>query len=160
MWIYIDHLSLFVVGSSHIFVDYIAVLSKGVKCQIEVLCRGEKFASASVVEIGFQALFDVLCLENLDYLLSFDDVSVWSVHTETVYRLIAVIMGYAERLHKCIVVDIFFGGLNTSGTAVGTMKNTGYPQNQTVKLSAPVLTAAHGFLDLFFDIVIAITRAC
>ena len=32
MGIHIDHLSLFVVGSGHIFVGDIAVLSEGVKC--------------------------------------------------------------------------------------------------------------------------------
>lgn len=109
-----------------------------------------------MIEVGFQALFDVLCLENLNDLLSLDDIPVGSIHAETVNRLIAVIVSDAERPHKRIVIHAFIGRLNTSGTAVGTVKNTGYPKYQTMKLSAPVLTTAHGFLDLFFDILIAV----
>ena len=151
-----NHLSLFVVGGGHIFVGYIAVFSKGIKCRIEGLCTGEKIASAGVVEVGLQSLFDILCLENLNDLLSFDDVSVGSVHAETVNRLIAVVVSNAERPHKRIVIHTFIGRLNTMGTAIGTVKNTGYPKYQTMELSAPVLTAAHGFLDFLFDIVIAV----
>ena len=69
-----NHLSHFVVGSGHIFVGYIAVLHKSIKSRIEVLCRREKIASAGVVEVGLQAMFDILGLEDLDYLLSLDDV--------------------------------------------------------------------------------------
>ena len=54
------------------------------------------------------------------------------------------------------MIYTFLGRLDTPGTAVGTMKNTGYPQYQPVEFTAPVLTAAHGFLDLFFDIVVAV----
>lgn len=151
-----NHLSLFVVGSGHIFVGNIAVLSEGVKCRIEVLCRGEKIASAGMIKIGLQALFYVLCLEDLNDLLSLDDIPVGSVYTETVYRLIAVVVCDVERPHKRIMVDSFFGRFDTSGTAVHTMKNAGYPQYQSVEFTAPVLTAAHGFLDLFFDIVVAV----
>ncbi len=78
---------------------------------------------------------DILGLEYLNDLLSLDDVPVRSVHTETVYRLIAVVVGYAERPHKRIVIHAFIGRLNTSGTAVGTMQDTSYPQNQAVELS-------------------------
>ena len=156
MGIHMNHLSLFVVGGGHIFVGYIAVLSERIKSRVEVLCSREKIASAGVIEVGFQALSDILCLEYLDYLLSLDDIPVRSVHAETVYCLIAVVVGYAERPHKRIVIHTFIRRLNTTGTAVGTVKNTGYPKYQTMKLSAPVLTAAHGFLDLFFDIVIAV----
>ena len=156
MGIHMNHLSLFVVGSGHIFVGDIAVLSEGVKCRIEVLCRGEKIASAGVVEIGLQAMFDILGLEDLDYLLSLDNVPVGSVHAETVNRLIAVVVCDAERSHKRIMIHAFIGRLNTTGTAVRTMKNTGYPKYQTMKLSAPVLTTAHRFFDFFFDILIAV----
>lgn len=135
MGIHIDHLSLFVVGGGHIFVGYIAVFSEGVKRRIEVIRFREKIASAGVVKVGFQTLSDILSLEDLDYLLSFDDIPVGSVYAETVYRLIAVVVSYAERPHKCLVIHAFIGRLNTSGTAVGTMKNTGYPQNQAVELS-------------------------
>jgi len=99
-----NHLSLFVVGGGYIFVSNIAVFGKGVKCRIEVLCCGKKTASAGVIEVGLQTLFDVLCLENLNDLLSLDDIPVRSVHTETVNRLIVVVVGYAERPHKRIMV--------------------------------------------------------
>mgnify|MGYP004715064039 CR=1 FL=1 len=151
-----NHLSLFVVGGGDIFVSNIAVFSKSIESRIEVLCRREKIASAGVVEVGLQAMFDILGLEDLDYLLSLDDVPVGSIHAETVNCLIAVVVSYAERPHKRIVVHAFVGRLNTTGTAVRTMQNTSYPKYQPVKLSAPILTAAHGFLDLFFDIVIAV----
>lgn len=156
MGIHINHLSFFVVGGGHIFVGDIAVLGEGVKHRIEVLCSREKIASAGVVKVGFQTLSDILSLEDLDYLLSFDDIPVGSVYAETVYRLIAVVVSYAERPHKCLVVHAFVGRLNTTGTAVRTMQDTSYPKYQAVKLSAPVLTTAHGFLDLFFDIVVAV----
>ena len=151
-----NHLSLFVVGGGHIFVGNIAVLSEGVKCRIEVLCRGEKIASTGVIEVGLQALLYLFRLEYLNDLLSLDDIPVGGIHAETVYRLIAVVVGDAERSHKRIVVHTFIGRLNTTETAVGTMQDTGYPQYQPVEFTAPVLTAAHGFLDLFFDIVVAV----
>ena len=156
MGIHMNHLSLFVVGSGHIFVGNIAVLSEGVKCRIEVLCRGEKIASTGVIEVGLQALLYLFRLEYLNDLLSLDDVPVGSIHAETVNCLIAVVVSDAERPHKRIVVHAFVGRLNTTGTAVRTMQNTSYPKYQPVKLTAPILTAAHGFLDLFFDIVIAV----
>ena len=151
-----NHLSLFVVGGGDIFVSNIAVFSKSIESRIEVLCRREKIASAGVVEVGLQAMFDILGLEDLDYLLSLDDVPVGSVHAETIYRLIAIVVSYIKSPQQCVMIYTFLGRLDTSGTAVGTMKNTGYPKYQTMKLSAPVLTAAHGFLDLFFDIVVAV----
>ena len=98
-----NHLSLFVVGGGHIFVGYIAVLSEGVKCRIEVLCCGEKIASAGVIEIGLQPLFDILCLDDLNDLLSLDNVPVGGIHAETIYRLIAVVVCDAERPHKRIM---------------------------------------------------------
>ena len=156
MGIHMNHLSLFVVGGGHIFISDIPILRKSIESRVEVLCRGEKIASAGVIEVGLQTLFDILRLDDLNDLLSFDDIPVGGIHTETVYRLIAVVVGYAERPHKRIMVHALIGRLNTSGTTVGTMKNTGYPKYQLVKLSAPVLTAAHGFLDLFFDIVVAV----
>ena len=156
MGIHMNHLSLFVVGGGDIFVSNIAVFSKSIESRIEVLCRREKIASAGVVEVGLQAMFDILGLEDLDYLLSLDDVPVGSVHAETIYRLIAIVVSYIKSPQQCVMIYTFLGRLNTSGTAVGTMKNTGYPKYQTMKLSAPVLTAAHGFLDLFFDIVVAV----
>ncbi len=151
-----NHLSLFVVGGGHIFVGDIAVLGEGIESRVEVLCTGKKIASAGVVEVGFQTLFDILGLENLNNLLSLDDIPVGSIHAETVNRLIAIVVRNAERPNKRIVIHAFIGRLNTSGTAVGTVKNTGYPKYQTMKLSALVLTTAHGFLDLFFDILIAV----
>ena len=84
------------------------------------------------------------------------DISVGSVYTETVYRLIAVVVCDVERPHKRIMVDSFCGRLDTSGTAVRTMKNTSYPKYQTMKLSTPVLTAAHRAFYIFFDILIAV----
>ena len=151
-----NHLSLFVVGGGHIFVGYIAVLSEGVKCRIEVLCCGEKIASAGVIEIGLQPLFDILCLDDLNDLLSLDNVPVGGIHAETIYRLIAVVVCDAERPHKRIMVHALIGRLYTSRTAVGTMQDTSYPKYQTMELSAPILTAAHRFLDLLFDIVVAV----
>lgn len=151
-----NHLSLFVVGGGHIFVGYIAVLRKSIKSRIEVLCGRKKIASASVVEIGLQALFDILCLDDLNDLLSFDDVSVGSVHAETVNRLIAVVVSNIESPQQCAMIHTFLGRLDTPGTAVGTMQDTSYPKYQPVKLTAPVLTAAHRLLDLFFDIVVAV----
>lgn len=151
-----NHLSLFVVGGSHIFISDIPILRKSIERRIEVLCRWEKIASAGMIQLRFQALPDLLCLEYLNDLLSLDNVPVGSIHAETVYRLITVVVSKVERSQKCIVIHAFIGRLNSSGTAVGTMKNTGYPQYQTVELAAPVLTAAHGLLDLFFDILIAV----
>ncbi len=151
-----NHLSLFVVGGGHIFVSNIAVFSKSIESRVKVLCRGEKIASTGVIEIGLQALLYLFRLEYLNDLLSLDNVPVGSIHAETVYRLITVVVSKVECSQKCIVIHAFIGRLNSSGTAVGTMKNTGYPQYQTVELAAPVLTAAHGLLDLFFDILIAV----
>ena len=156
MGIHMNHLSLFVVGSGDIFISDIPILRKSIECRIEVFCCREKIASAGMIKVGFQALFDVLCFDNLDDLLSLDNVPVGSVYAETIYRLIAVVVSDAERPHKRIVVHTFLGRLNTTGTAVGTMQDTSYPKYQTMELSAPVLTAAHGFLDLFFNIVIAV----
>ena len=119
MGIHMNHLSLFVVGGGHIFVSNIAVFSEGVKHRIEVLCCGEKIASAGVVEVGFQALYDVLRLEYLDYLLSLDDVPIGSIHAETVYRLIAVVVSNIESPQQCIMIHTFIGRLNTTETAVG-----------------------------------------
>ena len=98
----------------------------------------------------------LLCLEDLNDFLSLDDVPVGSVHAETVYRLIAVIVSDIESPQQCVMIHTFLGRLDTPGTAVGTMQDTSYPKYQPVKLTAPVLTAAHRFLDLFFDIVIAV----
>ncbi len=154
----IYHLHFFVVCGSYTFVGYIAVLSEGVKCRIEILGSGEKFVSAGMIKVGFQALSDIFCLENLDYLLTLDDVSVRSVNTETVYSLITVVVSNIESPQQCVMIHTFLGGFNTTGTAVGTIKNTGYPKYQTVKLSATVLTAAHGFFNFFFDIVVVITN--
>ena len=151
-----NHLSLFVVGGGHIFVGDIAVLSESIKCRIEVFCCWEQIASAGVVEVGLQALFDILCLDDLNDLLSLDNIPVGSVHAETVNRLIAVVVCDAERPIKRIVLRAFIGRLNTAGTAVGTVKNTGYPKYQTMKLSAPVLTTAHRFFDFIFDVLIAV----
>ena len=151
-----NHLSLFVVGGGHIFISDIPILRKSIESRIEVLCCGEKIASAGVIEVGFQALFYILRLENLNDLLSLDNVPVGSVHAETVYRLIAVVVCDAERPHKRIMIHAFLGRLNTSGTTVRTMQDTSYPKYQPVELTTPVLTTAHGFLDLFFDKVIAV----
>ena len=151
-----NHLSLFVVGGGDIFISDIPILSERIKCRVEVLCGREKIASAGVIEVGLQALFYLFRLEYLNDLLSLDDVPVRSIHAETVYRLIAVVVSNAERPHKRIVIHAFIGRLNTTGTAVRTMQNTSYPKYQPVKLSTPILTAAHGFLDFFFDIVVAV----
>lgn len=156
MGIHINHLSLFVVGGGDIFISDIPIFRKSIECRIEVLCGRKKIASASVVEIGFQALFYILCLENPDYLLSLDNVPVGSIHAETVNRLIAVVVGDAERPQKRIMIHTFLGRLDTPGTAVRTMKNTGYPKYQPVKLTAPVLTAAHGLFYFLLDIVITV----
>ena len=156
MGIHINHLSLFVVGGGDIFISDIPIFRKSIECRIEVLCRGEKIASTGVIEVGLQALLYLFRLEYLNDLLSLDNVPVGSIHAETVNRLIAVVVGDAERPQKRIMIHTFLGRLDTPGTAVRTMKNTGYPKYQLVKLTAPVLTTAHGFLDLFFDIVIAV----
>jgi hypothetical protein len=156
MGIHINHLSLFVVGGGHIFVGYIAVLSERIKSRVEVLCRGEKITSTGVVEVGLQALFDVLCLENLNDLLSLDDIPVGSIHAETVYRLIAVVVSEVKRSQERIVVHAFLGRFDTTGTAISTMQNTSYPKYQSVELSAPVLTAAHGLFYFLLDIVITV----
>ena len=97
-----NHLSLFVVGGGDIFVSNIAVFSKSIESRIEVLCRREKIASAGVVEVGLQAMFDILGLEHLDDLFSLDDVPVGSVDAEPVYRLIAVIMSEVKRSQERI----------------------------------------------------------
>lgn len=141
MGIHINHLSFFVVGGGHIFVGDIAVLGEGVKHRIEVLCSREKIASAGVIEVGFQSLFDILGLDDLNDLLSLDNVPVRSVHAKTINRLITVVVSNIESPQQCVMIYTFIGRLNTTGTAVGTMKNTGYPKYQPVKLTAPVLTA-------------------
>ncbi len=156
MGIHMNHLSLFVVGNGHVFIGDIAVFCKCIKCRVEVFCCREKIASAGMIKIGFQALFYLFRLEYLNDLLSLDNISIGSVHAETVYRLIAVVVCDIESPQQSIVIYAFLGRLDTTGTAVGTMKNTSYPKYQTVKFSAPILTAAHGFLDLFFDILIAV----
>ena len=46
-----NHLSLFVVGGGHIFISDIPILRKSIESRVEVLCRGEKIASAGVVEV-------------------------------------------------------------------------------------------------------------
>jgi hypothetical protein len=97
MGIHMNHLSLFVVGGGDIFVSNIAVFSKSIESRIEVLCGRKKIASAGVVEVGLQAMFDILGLEHLDDLFSLDDVPVGSVDAEPVYRLIAVIMSEVKR---------------------------------------------------------------
>lgn len=56
----------------------------------------------------------------------------------------------------CRYSNYYLAIKNNDLTAVGTMQDTSYPKYQTMELSAPVLTAAHGFLDLFFNIVIAV----
>ena len=156
MGIHMNHLSLFVVGGSHIFISDIPILRKSIERRIEVLCRWEKIASAGMIQLRFQALFDILCLDDLNDLLSLDNVPVGGIHAGTVNRLIAVVVCDAERPHKRIMVHALIGRLYTSGTAVGTMQDTSYPKYQTMELSAPILTAAHRFLDLLFDIVVAV----
>ena len=99
-----NHLSLFVVGGGHIFISDIPILRKSIKCRVEVFCCWEQIASAGVIEVGFQTLFNILGLEYLNDLLSLDDIPVGSVHTETVNRLIAVVVSDAERPHKRIMV--------------------------------------------------------
>lgn len=96
MGIYIDHLCRSVVGGGDIFVGDITVFSKGIECGIEVLCTGEKIASAGVVRLGLQALSDILCLEYLYDLFSLDDIPVGSIGAESVNCLIAVVVCYAE----------------------------------------------------------------
>ena len=104
MGIHMNHLSLFVVGGGDIFVGDIAVLGEGIESRVEVLCTGKKIASAGVVEVGLQALFDILCLDDLNDLLSLNDIPVGSVHAETVNRLITVAVSDTERPHKRIMV--------------------------------------------------------
>lgn len=88
-----------------------------------------------MIEVGFQSLFDILGLDDLNDLLSLDNVPVGSVHAETVYRLVAVVVSYIKSPQQCVMIYTFLGRLNTSGTAVGTMQDTSYPQNQAVELS-------------------------
>ena len=156
MGIHIDHLCRSVVGGGDIFVGDIPVFIKGIKSGIEVLCIWEKIASAGVIQLRLQALFDILCLDDLNDLLSLDDVPIGSIYAETVYCLIAIVVSDIESPQQCVMIHTFFGRLYTSGTTVRTMQDTSYPQYQTVELTTPVLTAAHGFLDLFFDILIAV----
>lgn len=89
-----NHLSLFIVGSGHIFISDIPIFSKSIKCRIEVICRWEKIASAGIIQLRFQALFYLFRLEYLNDLLSLDNVPVGSVHAETVNRLVAVVVSY------------------------------------------------------------------
>ena len=100
--IYIDHLRLFIVGGDHIFISDIAVLRKSIESRIEVLCVRKKITSAGVIQLRFQALPDLFCLEHLDDLFSLDDVPVRSVDAEPVYRLIAVIMSEVKRSQERI----------------------------------------------------------
>ena len=134
--IYIDHLSLFVIGSGDIFISDVTVLRKSIESRIEVLCCRKKVATAGMIQFRFQPLPDLLCLEHLDDLFSLDDVPVRSINTETVYRLIAVVVSEVKRPQQSIMVHTFLGRFDTSGTAVGTMKNAGYPKYQPVELSA------------------------
>lgn len=157
MGIHIDHLSRSVVGGGDIFVCDISVLRKSVKSRIKVLCCREKITSAGVIHLGFQALLDILAFEHLNYLFSLDDIPVGSIHAETVYRLIPIIVSHIKRPHYCIKTNAFFGRFNTTKATVRTMQNAGYPQNQTVKLASPVLTAAHGVFNVLLDIIIAVS---
>ena len=84
MGIHIDHLSLFVVGGGHIFVGDIAVLGEGIESRIEVLCCRKKIATAGMIQLRFQALLYILCLEHLNDLFSLDNVPVGSIHAETI----------------------------------------------------------------------------
>lgn len=97
-----NHLSLFIVGSGHIFISDIPIFSKSIKCRIEVLCRWEKIASAGMIQLRFQVLFYLFRLEYLNDLLSLDNVPVGSVDAEPVYRLIAVIMSEVKRSQERI----------------------------------------------------------
>lgn len=153
MGIHMNHLSLFIVGGGHIFISDIPILRKSIESRIEVLGCREKIASAGMIKIGLQALFYLFRLEYLNDLLSLDDIPVRSVYAETVYRLITIVVSNIESPQQCVMVHAFVGRLNTSGTAVHTMKNAGYPKYQSVKLSAPVLTAAHRAFYIFFDIL-------
>ena len=102
MGIHIDHLSLFVVGSGHIFISDIPILCKSIESRIEVCCFRKKIASAGMIQLRFQPLPDLFCLEHLDDLFSLDDVPVGSVDAEPVYRLIAVIMSEVKRSQERI----------------------------------------------------------
>ena len=94
MGIHMNHLRFLIVGSGDIFISDIPIFGKRIKCRIEVLCRWEKIASAGMIEVGLQALSDIFGLENLDYLLSLDNVSIRGIHAETINRLIAVVVSY------------------------------------------------------------------
>ena len=83
-----NHLSLFVVGGSHIFISDIPILRKSIERRIEVLCRWEKIASAGMIQLRFQALFDILCLDDLNDLLSLDNVPVGGIHAEKIIQII------------------------------------------------------------------------
>lgn len=157
MRIYIYHLRFLVVGGGHIFVSDISVLRKGIKSVIEIYRFREKTATAGMIKLRLQALLDILALEHLDYLFSLDDIAVRSVCAETVYRLIPIIVSYIKRPHYRVMIHAFLGRLNTTGAAIGTMKNTSYPKNKTMELASSVLTAAHRSLDLVFNIVIAVS---
>lgn len=103
-----NHLSLFVVGGGHIFVSDISVLCKSIESRVEVFCRWEKIASAGMIQLRFQTLSDILSLEDLNYLLSFDDIPVGSVYTETVYRLIAVVVSYIKSPQQCVMILVLY----------------------------------------------------
>ena len=135
MRIHIDHLSYFIVGGGHIFVSDIFILSESIESRIEISSFREKIASTGMIKIGSQALLYIFGLENLNDLFSFYDVPVGSVHAETVYCLITVVVCDVERPQYHIMVHAFLGRLNATGTAVHTMKNAGYPQYQAVELS-------------------------
>jgi len=55
------------------------------------------------------------------------------------------------------MIYAFLGRLNTTGTAICTMKNAGYPQEQTMKFTSLVLTVAHRLFYSMFDIIIAVS---
>ena len=61
-----------------------------------------------MIQLRFQPLPDLFCLEDLDDLFSLDDVPVGSVDAEPVYRLIAVIMSEdkrsQERIKRFVIV--------------------------------------------------------
>lgn len=55
-----------------------------------------------MIQLRFQPLPDLFCLEHLDDLFSLDDVPVGSVDAEPVYRLIAIIMSEVKRSQERI----------------------------------------------------------
>lgn len=49
-------------------------------------------------------MFNILCLENLNDLLSLYNVPVGSVHAETIYRLIAIVVSYIKSPQQCVMI--------------------------------------------------------